>query len=302
MFALGAAVSTRVRKLAVELDVPVDSVVETLGRLGFPKYRSETDLVPDDVAERVRRTVRLAAGRGGTPPTLARIPAARPVRAAGPADLMSQLVPGVVPVHRRDPPTATPSPRVETPVPILREPPPREVRARPEPVAPPPPPLLLGALLSGIPEAERPAALAQLARRLGPRLGAALAVLDEAAVREGLSDGCRGTEQDEGDVSTVLRGLADCLLLFGRRRLLVLGTKASAQVQLRQGLDRRIELTWRSVGGADVIEEVDVDPLAWDVAVVWGLEGRPVGDSWVIAPDRTVAGLCSAVTTALSAG
>jgi hypothetical protein len=96
----------RVRKLAKQLSSTPGEVLGLLHALGFARYRTPEDMVSDAVVRQVRD-----AQQSG----VRAIPVAVPIRApmqepsAAPADLMSQLVPGV---KRSVPPTAGETERV----------------------------------------------------------------------------------------------------------------------------------------------------------------------------------------------
>lgn len=126
----------RVRKLAKELDRSPGDVLGLLIAIGFPRYRSAEDMLPDDLVDRVKR-----ASRDGVRPVPVQIveperPAllgnreARPTAAPTPRpadtgrfarsdggnrpadgkDLMSRLVPGVEPIERKPAPKAVRAP------------------------------------------------------------------------------------------------------------------------------------------------------------------------------------------------
>lgn len=111
--------AVRVRKLARELSRSADEVLGLLHAIGFDRYRSHDDMLPDAMVEAVRRAVRervqpvavaVAAGRGENR-------AADPVGAPG-GDLMSRLVPGVVRVGRAEPERRAPA--AEAPKPAAK--------------------------------------------------------------------------------------------------------------------------------------------------------------------------------------
>jgi hypothetical protein len=95
----------RVRKLAKELNRSPADVIGLLIAIGFPRYRTSEDMVPDELIDRLKRAI-----RDGVKPAAVQLqeserPQPLPTRAARP-DLMSQLVPGVVPVGRPSKPRA----------------------------------------------------------------------------------------------------------------------------------------------------------------------------------------------------
>jgi len=98
----------RVRKLARELQGTSGEVLGVLRDLGLERYRSPEDMLPAAAVDKVRRAWR----KGQRGPPVAVAPASprrgRPRQVRD--DLMSQLVPGVVPVSRRDA-TSVPSRR-----------------------------------------------------------------------------------------------------------------------------------------------------------------------------------------------
>lgn len=89
----------RVRKLGRELRRSSSEILGILHAIGYERYRSAEDMLPDAMVERVRRAV-----RDGVRPVPRESPAAprkRPtVRPEEPTDIMEQLVPGVRPVGR----------------------------------------------------------------------------------------------------------------------------------------------------------------------------------------------------------
>jgi hypothetical protein len=104
--------AVRVRKLAKELERSPADVLGLLLAIGFPRYRSPDDMVPDDLVDRVKR-----ASKVGVRPVPVQVleverPATlgnrEPPRAD--RDLMSRLVPGVIPVDKRPPPKAVRAP------------------------------------------------------------------------------------------------------------------------------------------------------------------------------------------------
>ena len=97
----GGQLSLRVRKLARELGRDPGYVLGVLHHLGFSRFRSIQDMLPD----RVVNQVRAAVAEGLEVRTVPQRPAAQPVAQSArderpSSDLMSSLVPGVVPLTR----------------------------------------------------------------------------------------------------------------------------------------------------------------------------------------------------------
>jgi hypothetical protein len=91
------SMAVRVRKLAKEMNQPPGDVLGVLHALGFEKYRSLEDMIPDPMAEKVKR-----AWRDGVKPVPVALEAApAPKRDVASTieprrdDLMARLVPGV---------------------------------------------------------------------------------------------------------------------------------------------------------------------------------------------------------------
>ena len=103
----------RVKKLARELRCRPEQVLSALSILGFDRYRSPMDMLPDRPADEVRRMAR----RGRLPEVEApRKQPPQPARAPAPPpedDVMARLVPGVVPQRGAD---AQPRSPLDTPL------------------------------------------------------------------------------------------------------------------------------------------------------------------------------------------
>lgn len=123
----------RVRKLAKELKHTPAETLGLLHHLGFPRYKTPNDMVSDPIARKVRQAARQGVRAAPVAFDPSHAPSARPAeRQAATPDLMSQLVPGVVPQGASAAPASvTPS----RPVSVA----PRAAEAPPEPPAPPPP-------------------------------------------------------------------------------------------------------------------------------------------------------------------
>ncbi len=102
--------AVRVRKLARELNRSADEVLGLLHAIGFDRYRSADDMLPDAMVEAVRRAVRERVQPVAIAAAASRAEnrAAEPVIVGG--DLMSRLVPGVVRVGRTEPDRRVPAP------------------------------------------------------------------------------------------------------------------------------------------------------------------------------------------------
>jgi hypothetical protein len=100
-------VAVRVRKIARELDRSPEDLLRLLKDLGYARFRSEDDMMPDPVAEQLRRAARSHPPRAVLP-VAARKPSSVPPPSAGPSadDLMAKLVPGVVRVEGEPKPRA----------------------------------------------------------------------------------------------------------------------------------------------------------------------------------------------------
>jgi len=92
--------ATRVRKLARELHGTAGDVLGVLRDLGLERYRSPEDMLPAAAVDKVRGAWRKAK-RGPPVAVAAPTPSRRGRPRQVPDDLMSQLVPGVVPVARQ---------------------------------------------------------------------------------------------------------------------------------------------------------------------------------------------------------
>jgi hypothetical protein len=131
-------VAVRVRKLARELDLPPEEVLEILRSIGFDRFRSEDDMLSDGIVERVRRARPLGRAPEVLAPRKPAVPAPAPAATEEGGDLMAQLVPGVV--RQKGGATHRVLPRVTVHAPD-----------RPAPVPAPPPPAV------DDPTADRPA-------------------------------------------------------------------------------------------------------------------------------------------------
>lgn len=125
--------AVRIRKLAKELSRSSTDLIGVLHALGFQRYRSPDDMLPDSAESKLRQG--LAAGVRPVAVDVDEVPVPSPLeRLSKEADLMAQLVPGVV--RQRDK-RAPPAPARRAvghssgAVPVVEPPP-------PPPPAPPP--------------------------------------------------------------------------------------------------------------------------------------------------------------------
>jgi hypothetical protein len=139
--------------------------------------------------------------------------------------------------------------------------------------------------------------MARLARRLGPRLGAALFVVDGDAVAAALAPRVRPAVV-EGDVRAHVSRIGDVLLLHGRRRVCVAGGTEEQHSAIRSALDRRVTWEARQVDELTVPEALVLDESAYDLGVAWALEGVPRG-RWIHVEGPSIADLCGALWEAL---
>lgn len=127
--------AVRIRKLAKQLGKPPTELLGVLHALGFSKYRSPEDMLSEVVTSKLRKG--LAEGVRPLPVevTGARKPKGGGLEALaeGGADVMSQLVPGVVRSGAPAPRPAPPKPAPRPPAPAARNTP----VAAPAPEAPP---------------------------------------------------------------------------------------------------------------------------------------------------------------------
>jgi hypothetical protein len=135
-------VAVRVRKIARELDRSPEDLLRLLKDLGYARFRSEDDMMPDPVAEQLRRAARTHPPRAVLPVPSRPPRMATPSGSPGPVgpsgagvmgdDLMAKLVPGVVRVEGEAKPRGRPSMPPASPV-SKEARPVRELRPPPEP-------------------------------------------------------------------------------------------------------------------------------------------------------------------------
>lgn len=102
----------RVRKLAREVTRDPEEVLGLLRDLGFSRYKSAEDMVAHNVAVKVRQAARAGVRAEPIPSVASRRSQPTASQASSGADLMAQLVPGVVPSGRSKPqPPPEPAPR-----------------------------------------------------------------------------------------------------------------------------------------------------------------------------------------------
>ncbi len=266
--------ATRVRKLARELKRTPAHVLGVLHAVGYVRYRSPEDMLPDAAIERVRR-----AEREGVKPVPLDAPPPKPAKPAKPAkaakasanDLMSALVPGVRPVG-----DAVPAP-APTPVP---NPSPAATLPTPEPVA---------VQTSSAERAQLDAERAQLDAERAQldaeraRLDAERAQLDAerdrltawstelAAIQKAIDDAA-AAEQEQAmatDLARLGARAGEVLMLSGLRRMVVAGGAPDALKALREGIDRRVDM--RFVAGDRGRAEAESDVTRSDVVVLFGV-------------------------------
>src|SRR5262245_61965780 len=93
--------AVRVKKLARELNQSPRHVLGVLHAIGFDRYRSPEDMLPDGTVDKVRRATR--DGVEPVPvPGLASAPTKTAPRASTGDDVMAKLVPGVVRTLNRE--------------------------------------------------------------------------------------------------------------------------------------------------------------------------------------------------------
>ena len=88
--------AVRVRKLAKELDQSPWHVLGLLQAIGFERYRSPDDMLPDVTVDKLRRAIKDGVKALPVAPVEEPSPPPRVAQGAAPGDLMAKLVPGVV--------------------------------------------------------------------------------------------------------------------------------------------------------------------------------------------------------------
>ncbi|TNE84313.1 MAG: hypothetical protein EP330_29280 [Deltaproteobacteria bacterium] len=197
----------RVKKLARQLKRSPVEVLGLLHAVGYERYKSAEDMLPDNVVRKVED-----AARQGIRPVALEVAPARTKRAAAPEaapanDFMAALIPGIVPLGGRPAAPSTPSPRVV---------------AKAAPAEPAPEPTHQAAPVVAEDEAPEPtalelenSALREEVRRLREQLGSAQGRLAELQQPPQLRDlvqgrGLRGPDE----IERALAGLAERRLLL----------------------------------------------------------------------------------------
>jgi hypothetical protein len=193
-------VAIRLRKLARQLDRSPEELVALLSSLGFDKYRSADDMIPEPTADAIRDAWR-GAVRAAPAPVLPRRPVPAPSN-----DLMGRLVPGVARIDA--PRTASP------PAPTSASPPPAASAAAvtgratsPSPPAAPPPDPDVAALRAAL-DAERAALVRARATVDAEREAVATVRSELEDERRRLSDERRAVEHERGRLREVELRLA----------------------------------------------------------------------------------------------
>jgi len=121
---VGGSVSLRVRKLARELGKEPAYVLGVLHHLGFSRFRSIQDMLPDRLVGQVRAAVAggLEIRTAPVDPAPTGFVESASAADSSTADLMASLVPGVVPLSKGVTPTARPSVEAEVDVVIPVDP------------------------------------------------------------------------------------------------------------------------------------------------------------------------------------
>lgn len=282
----------RVRKLAKELDRSPTEVLGLLHAIGFEKYRSAEDQVPDPTVQHVRDAIR----SGVRPLSVVLHESTRhaePVRPqVGRGDVMATLVPGVVPVGG----AARPVPRPVVAVPVRTRPTP--------PTADPEPARVLQAdhQAAAAAWAVERSALAAEGEALRSRLADRPELPTLSSVLEAVGGGFPSEQQwalllpylhvhDAPLVAALLARppaparlvaperevarVGERLMLLGLRRLVIIGGTPSLLKLLRESFDPRIDLRLRGADRPRQRGDAEQDVTRSDAVVLWGVSVEP---------------------------
>ncbi len=279
--------ATRVKKLAREMGTTPAQVLGYLHAVGYVRYKSPQDMLPDAAVDKVRRAARdgidAPALELNSGPSRVAAPVAAPAE-----DLMSELIPGVVKTRggsrASTPPRAKSAPAPAATVPVgpapqsasqrlaVQELEARLAVAQAELAAAQAALIAKQAIVSA--DAQSVDVWRQQLNRERTALDADRAAFElERAAFEQARAAVVAQQQaaDEAEVAKQLDGqiseLSALLMLNGLRRVVIVGGSPTELKALRAGIDTRVEL--RFAAGSRGRAEAEADVSRTDAIVLW---------------------------------